>query len=497
MASPLAHSLIGAAIYIAVKPGSKKQITAKGLVSTIVLANLMDGDFLISLLSGSKYHHYHVHTIAFALFASALVAMSWKWFQRRSSELSINSYQVFFFALLLTASHLLIDSFTEDTSKPYGCMLLWPISDKFYIFPYPVFTDIWRGTVTLLFGYHNWNAAIKELALGGVILTAVLAVRKWPVRWISICGSVSVFAMFMSFMLDGYLTRAAEKQLLKHLDKPDIAVSFSGEGAHGILFTGDRGSNKDIYCILPDGSNMRRLTDHSAEDIWPVWSPDGKWIAFQSNRTGNWDVYIMTSEGKTIRNLTNNPGADESPAWSKDGSGIVFSSDRSGDVLLYTTPVDGDAEPVPVTSSGSFMDIFPSTSPKDNTIAYTSRSKILPGWHIYEIPWNGGEPQRLSPQVGCRAKWSPDGNFLAFVSEGIEGATDIWIFKASGGGLRRLTDTPEYDYDPCWSPDGKQICFARGRDGKSQWELWTIGVDGQGLKLLAESSDGDRHPCWR
>ena len=65
-----------------------------------------------------------------------------------------------------------------------------------------------------------------------------------------------------------------------------------------------------------DGSEQTNLTDNSAGDSGPVWSPDGSKIAFVSDRDGDWEIYVMNADGSGQTNLTNNPEDDWAPAWS-------------------------------------------------------------------------------------------------------------------------------------------------------------------------------------
>jgi len=65
-----------------------------------------------------------------------------------------------------------------------------------------------------------------------------------------------------------------------------------------------------------DGSNLRRLTSDPAVDWFPVWSPNGKEIAFCSRRSGsNLDIYVMDTTGKVLQQLTDSPGDDFNPSW--------------------------------------------------------------------------------------------------------------------------------------------------------------------------------------
>jgi Tol biopolymer transport system component len=100
-----------------------------------------------------------------------------------------------------------------------------------------------------------------------------------------------------------------------------------------------------------------------------------------------------------------------------------------------------------------------------------------------QLDWKDGSPA-----------WSPDGTRIAFSSER-DGNAEIYVMKADGSGVTRLTNTKADDGDPSWSPDGKRIAFVSGRNGKA--EIFTMNADGSDQKTLVSMDRGDAvDPRW-
>ncbi len=109
----------------------------------------------------------------------------------------------------------------------------------------------------------------------------------------------------------------------------------------------------DLWVVNDSGANPRRLTVHTARDVYPRFSPDGKWIAFSSNRYGNYDVFVIPAEGGQARRLTFHSGGETVVGWSRDSKRVVFSAARGlvypGIPSLYEVAIDGGLEqPLPV-----------------------------------------------------------------------------------------------------------------------------------------------------
>jgi TolB protein len=95
-----------------------------------------------------------------------------------------------------------------------------------------------------------------------------------------------------------------------------------------------------------DGGNPTRLTDSPGFDGFPLWSPDGRKIAFLTGRDGNAEIYTMNPDGSEQTNLTNTPNAQESVqgdfSWSPDSAQIMFHTNRDNNVEIYVMDANGD-----------------------------------------------------------------------------------------------------------------------------------------------------------
>ena len=94
-----------------------------------------------------------------------------------------------------------------------------------------------------------------------------------------------------------------------------------------------------------DGTNQTRLTNNTAFDGWPSFSPDSQKITFTSLRDGNFEIYKMNADGSNQTRLTTDPGYDLFSTYSPDGQKIAFSSTRDGNSEIYVMAPTGPARP--------------------------------------------------------------------------------------------------------------------------------------------------------
>ncbi|MBC7929612.1 MAG: PD40 domain-containing protein, partial [Rubrivivax sp.] len=269
---------------------------------------------------------------------------------------------------------------------------------------------------------------------------------------------------------------------------PQSALQTNGK----IVFVSARDGNNEIYVMNSDGTAQTRLTNNSANDERPAFSPDGSRIVFSSNRDGNLEVYVMSADGTAQTRLTNNSASDTDPTFSPDGSKIAFSSLRDGNVEIYSMNADGTGQ-TNLTNNAAF-DSKPDYSPDGSKIAFTSDRDG--NFEVYAMSADGAGQTNLTNNaaIDVQASYSPDGSKIAFVSTR-DGNNEIYSMNADGTAQTRLTNNPADDSPPAHSPDGSKIAFTSDRDGNN--EIYAMSADGTGQTRLTNNAASDSQPKWQ
>jgi Tol biopolymer transport system component len=273
----------------------------------------------------------------------------------------------------------------------------------------------------------------------------------------------------------GFLKRVEEIVIGEFKVTPELGERLPDYLNGRIVFSSIRSGNFEIYIMDKDG--VKRLTNHSARDERPVWSPDGSQIAFVSDRDGNKEIYIMDADGKNERRLTSNDWDDENPSWSPDGKNIVFESSKGGTADLYIIDIENKALKRLTEYKLRQVASIPSWSPDGRSIVFTSNKWF--GYQISHIEIDGSGERRLTDTGGnCQPSWSPDGKKIAFVNK--DGKSRIWLMDPDGKNKRQATNGPwQYDYNPSWSPDGKKIAYMSTEDpyDERKGEIFVVDLD--------------------
>jgi tricorn protease len=250
---------------------------------------------------------------------------------------------------------------------------------------------------------------------------------------------------------------AAPVKLARHPDYNAGKITFSYLG--------------DIWTANEDGTNVHRVTDNRAREVYPRFSPDGKWIAFSSNRYGNYDVFVVATAGGAPKRLTYHTGNDEVVGWTRDSTNIIFRASR------------GDG-------------VFPSVAV------------------LYRIPVGGGTETPLPVDWGYWCSFSPDGRSMVFnrhpsvwSRQHYRGSysADLWIGNSSDNTFRKLLPDDRYNrLWPMWGadnniyyvadplPNDASVAPGSGEVRKSLNNIYRIPASGTGQPVqVTKHADGN------
>jgi inner membrane protein len=174
VATPIGHALAGYAIYTAC--GSSREGKQRNLIVLIIIVALLaDFDLILGIVMGrpALFHQGITHSLGFALLVSVVIAGLY--YGRGMSFPFIVA--VCFFAYL---SHLVIDFFGPDARLPYGIPLLWPMSDKYFISPVPIFWGV-RHAASTNAGTGDWIGGLLDIYNVGAIIVEILLLAPFMI----------------------------------------------------------------------------------------------------------------------------------------------------------------------------------------------------------------------------------------------------------------------------------------------------------------------------
>ncbi|HET6401260.1 MAG TPA: S41 family peptidase [Candidatus Kapabacteria bacterium] len=204
----------------------------------------------------------------------------------------------------------------------------------------------------------------------------------------------------------------------------------------------------DIYTVPSTGGHATDIVTHIAYDFSPVWSPDGKWIAYASDRNGNFDVFLVPSTGGYSKQLTFHTASEIPTCFTPNGDSVLFAADRMPDVrdAQYPTP----AQP-----------------------------------QLYEVSVNGGMPRQLLTTPAIHAQMDKTGNRILYEDlKGYENpwrkhemasiARDVWLYDRTTKHFTKLTTFIGEDRNPVWSPDESNVYYLSEKSGS--FNVWKLSL---------------------
>ncbi|MBD0777930.1 PD40 domain-containing protein [Maribacter sp. ANRC-HE7] len=205
----------------------------------------------------------------------------------------------------------------------------------------------------------------------------------------------------------------------------------------------------NVFSVLAGGGVAKQLTFHAAHDYAPVWSKNGKQLAFASNRYGNFDVYVMDAQGGPAKRLTYHSNDEIPYSFSADDTSVLFGASRLDAVAHRQYPTSLQPE-------------------------------------LYSVPVNGGRVDQVLTVPAENVQVNGDGTKLVYHDKkGYEDpfrkhhvssiTRDIWIFEPAVGKHTKLTQFKGEDRNPVFSKDGNTIYYLSEREGS--FNVFSMSLD--------------------
>jgi Tol biopolymer transport system component/C-terminal processing protease CtpA/Prc len=212
----------------------------------------------------------------------------------------------------------------------------------------------------------------------------------------------------------------------------------------------------DLYKVAATGGAASAITSHVAHDFMPVWSHDGKQIAFASDRYGNFDVFVMPAEGGEARRVTFHSAAEYPYSFSADDKQIMFGAARQDAAANRQYPTGSQPE-------------------------------------LYTVPAAGGRPTQLLTTPAEDVKVSRNGALMLYHDrKGGENAwrkhhtsaiaRDIWVYEPKAGTYRKITTFAGEDRNPVFTDNDKAFFYLSESSGT--FNVHRMNLDGSGAQQL-------------
>ncbi len=250
-----------------------------------------------------------------------------------------------------------------------------------------------------------------------------------------------LFLLFCFLFLFSNAYGQVSAKLMRYMDVSDNQITFVYGG--------------DIWVMPKSGGTAIQVTHSPGEESWPRFSPDGKYIAYTAGYNGNQDVFVMPNTGGVPVRITYQSFTDRMVDWHPDGEHILFASGRES-------------------GRQSFR-------------------------QLYLVNKKGGFPKKLKVPYGELASYSPDGNFLAYITKITENypfkryrgglASDILIFDLKNNTVKNITNNKANDGKPAWV--GDKIYFLSDQADNMRLNIWVYDTKTKKASQITKFSDFD------
>ncbi len=218
----------------------------------------------------------------------------------------------------------------------------------------------------------------------------------------------------------------------------------------------------DLYRVSATGGAAIPLTLHEAHDHMPVWSPDGKQIAFASDRYGNFDVFVMPATGGEAKRLTFHSGNDLPSDFTPDGKNIIFTANRR----------------------------------------YQAENAQFPRLaQLYQVPTQGGHAKMLLDNQAEYARFNADGSKILYHDwKGYEDnwrkhhtssvTRDVWLYDMKTEKYTQLSSFNGEDRNPVFGANDQEVFFLSEKSGT--FNVWKMSVSNP--SAATQVTNFEKHP---
>jgi dipeptidyl aminopeptidase/acylaminoacyl peptidase len=300
------------------------------------------------------------------------------------------------------------------------------------------------------------------------------------------------------------LLRSEDYTKLRSVGSAQLSPDGSSVACSVVHNDGEGRPYRQLWIASLAGGPHLRVGSEADRGDQPVWSPDGRYIAFSGRVSGKNGLHVVSPDGSGIRFLAERIGTNSPLTY--EGSSIAWSPDSKTIAFVSTTPGPeteiADGDPMVITRYKYRPDYWEgSTRFNDN------RRR-----HIFVVDLATGGSRQLTPDgiyEEHSIDWSPRGDEIVFVSNrepdpDLFYNPDVFAVRVADGGIRRLTATESAEFKPRWSPDGEHVAFMGTRRGLTDLEtdmedthVWLMDREGGNRRELGSVIDNRQgSPTW-